>query len=246
MLYDGKNPILRIIDATQLHRSFGSFAVGQREYAEFSFVISGTVIIECKAKTYTAKAGDILYLPQKLEYTASYNEAEIIVIHLETLSPDSEPEFYSLHGTRSFHALFSSILIWWEKKSSAAGTVNIISLIYRILCTISSRLRTPPHMQKAISFIHANYRDSNLTIGQVCEHAGISATILRQYFRERYKQSPLEYIITLRLIYARTLIASGIPIETAAQQSGFNDPKYFARVTKKYLNRTPSELKDFE
>ena len=44
---------------------------------------------------------------------------------------------------------------------------------------------------------------------------------------------------------AQTLIADGVPIEAAALQSGFNDPKYFARMSKKYLHRTPSELKDY-
>ena len=117
-------------------------------------------------------------------------------------------------------------------------------MLYKILCTIFNRHQVSPNLQKAIAFIHANYRDSSLTIGQICAHAGFSPTVLRQLFSTHYQQSPIEYIIRQRLLYAQTLIADGVPIETAAFESGFNDLKYFARVSKKYLNRTPSELKD--
>ena len=39
------------------------------------------------------------------------------------------------------------------------------------------------------------------------------------------------------------LITCGVSVETAAEQSGFNDSKYFARVVKKYYHCTPRELK---
>lgn len=244
MLYDGNNPILRVTDAAQLRRDFGNFTVGAREYAELSFLISGSITIETNGEKYAVKTGDILYLPQKLAFSASYTEAEMITVYFVTESGDICPEVYSLHGTRSFHTLFLSVLAYWEDKNPGYQ-VNCISLLYRLFCTIFNRYQVPPNLKKAIAFIHANYQNSGLTVGQVCAHAGISPTVLRQLFNTHYKKSPLEYIIHLRLLNARILISNGTPTETAALECGFNDPKYFARLTKKYFDRTPSELKDF-
>lgn len=245
MLYDGNNPILQITDVTQLRYNFGTFAVGPRKYAELLFLTGGNISIECAGNEYSVKTGNLLYLPQNLKYTASYTEAEIISIRFTTENTDSCPEVYVLHGARFFHTLFSSILAAWTQKEPGYR-IHSISMLYRILCTIFNRHQVSPNLQKAVAFIHANYRDSYLTIGQICAHSGFSPTVLRQLFSTHYQQSPMEYIIRLRLLYARTLIADGVPIETAALESGFNDPKYFARVSKKYLQRTPSELKDFE
>lgn len=244
MLYDGNNPILRITDVAQLSYSFGSYTVGSREYAELVFLASGGMTVTCGDSKYCTKTGNILYLPKNLAYTASYSNAEIISIRFLTEVSDSVPEVYALYGSRFFNTLFTSVLGMWTNKEPGYQ-IRSLSLLYRILCTVFNRYQVPPNLTKAVTFIHANYKDSELTVGQVCDHAGISPTVLRQHFSTHYKKSPIEYIIKLRLLHAQTLIADGVPIEAAALQSGFNDPKYFARMSKKYLHRTPSELKDY-
>jgi len=243
MLYEGGNPILRITDAAQLCIPFGSFTVRSREYAELLFLINGSITVSCREKEHAVKPGCILYLPQKLEYTVTYTDAEMISIHFITAANDCEPESYALYGFHMFQALFASVLGIWTGKNFDYQ-ISSMSFLYRILCTICTRSHIPLNLKKAVAYIHANYRDSELKIDQICAHAGISPTRLREHFRNHFNESPKEYIIKLRLLYARTLIADGAPIETAAFESGFNDPKYFARVSKKYLNRTPSELKD--
>ena len=245
MLYEGKNPILRITDVAQRRRSFASFSIGPQEHSEISLLISGSITVNCSEREYNLHAGDIIYLPQNMVYTASYTEAEIITIRFEVLLSDPEPELYSLYGTNTFQKMFSVILDLWTSKEYGYE-INCISMFYRFLCTVMNRSQVPPHIKKAVAYIHANYRNSDLTIGQIADYIGVSQTVLRKLFNIHYKKSPIEYIIHLRLLNAQMLISNGVPVETAALESGFNDPKYFARVTRKYLNRTPSELKDFE
>lgn len=248
MLYDGQNPILWVTDVAQRYHDAGKFSIGPRKYAEFLFLTTGSIFVRCGTEDYCLKPGDILYLPQNMAYSISYSDAKIISVCFETLYLDQLPELYSFPEMQSFFRLFTSMLYTWNSKDDGGTNykINSVSMLYRILCTIQSRNQVPPRLSKAVAFIRANYRNSDLTVGQVCEYAEISASRLRQLFNTHYKKSPIEYIITLRLLYARILIADGVPIETAALESGFNDPKYFAKVTKKYLNRTPSELKDFE
>ena len=63
--------------------------------------------------------------------------------------------------------------------------------------------------------------------------------------RPRACALPVAYITDLRLEYARNLISGGMSIEAAAVESGFNDPKYFARRVKKHFGCTPSKLKTY-
>lgn len=245
MLYDGNNPVLRVTKIKQLNIGCRTLHTEPESSSEFIFLTDGSMTVISGEKEYSAKKGDILYLPQGLPYTVSYREAELIQVSMVLLNAEQEPEIYSLVGYNSFLELFSALLIY-ERGDGTSKQVNCISLIYRIFCTMLSRSRTPPHMERALKYIHANYQNCDLTVGQVCQYAGVSQTTLRKYFLSRYNRSPIQFITTIRLQQARTLIAAGVPVEEAAQQSGFNDPKYFARVVKKTYNRTPSELKDFE
>ena len=107
-----------------------------------------------------------------------------------------------------------------------------------------SKTNLPPHFLRAISYINANY-NSNITTATICAASGIGATVFRQLFKAHYRKTPVEYITELRLEHARNRIAGGVPIEQAAADSGFNDPKYFARVVKRYFNCTPRDLKNY-
>lgn len=243
MLCYGTNPILRITDVITRQKSYGDFSVAPSDCAVLFFLNRGKVTVTCSGKEYYVNTYGICYLPQNTAYTITYTDAEMIAIYFVTMaSSDTHPEVYALHGSQSFYELFSWALNHWNSKQPGYELYTI-SILYRILCTIQTRTRVPSHLLKAIAFIHANYRNSDLTIGQICAHIGISQTVFRQHFKTYYQKSPVEYITALRMMYARSLIFGGTTVETAAHQSGFNDPKYFARVVKKYFGCTPRELR---
>ena len=67
----------------------------------------------------------------------------------------------------------------------------------------------------------------------------------RAMFRKQYGKTPVAYMTELRLERARTLLATGETVESAAFKSGFNDPKYFARVVRKFYGCSPRTLKNY-
>ena len=72
---------------------------------------------------------------------------------------------------------------------------------------------------------------------------GICETSFRELFKKYYIKTPIEFITDLRIENAKGLISNGLSVEAAAYESDFNDSKYFARIVKKKLGCTPSELK---
>lgn len=247
MLYTGENPILRVVGVEHLRWNGGVFNVAPRDYSALAFRIGGSAAISAGGREYTVNTSDILYLPQHLGYTARYTDTELIVIHFLTQSDDECPEVHTLASAEEIYKLFLQTLTLWEQKEPGYP-VYAMAQLYTILGTVFQKETTtklPPRFLKVLSFINANYRDGSIGIKTICADNGISETAFRQLFRRYYQKTPTAYITDLRLEYARNLIAGDVPVEQAAPESGFNDPKYFARVVKKRYGCTPRALKNY-
>lgn len=247
MLYNGENPILQITDVAHIRFPGGSFTVPPRAYSSMTFRISGNAAITCGSTECHVQANDILYLPQGLGYTAEYTDTEMIAIHFVTALDDSAAEVYTFENSEQLYKLFLQARSLWEQKEPGYP-VYLLAQLYTILGTVlekETKTGLPRHFLNAISFINANYKNNSLGIQQICAEAGIGATAFRQLFAKHYQKTPTQYILELRLSYARNLISGGMPIEAAAWESGFNDPKYFARVVKKHFGCTPRDLKTY-
>lgn len=245
VIYSEKNPILSIVEIEKMSWDKGKFNVSPREYSSLSFRIKGSAEIEANEVQYTANAGDILYLPQGISYTASYTETEMIAIHFLTEHSDEALEVYRGTGDEQLYSLF--LKAHTNFKSKGPGyMLHAISHLYGIFATISEKENghaLPAHLKDSLAFIGSNYRNADLKIDDICKSVGIGATALRDTFRQNLKKTPTQYVTELRLEYARGLISSGASVELAAYESGFNDPKYFARTVKKFFGCTPRELR---
>jgi len=247
MLYTGDNPILKIVHVEHMRWKGGTFKVGPRRYSALAFRISGNAVIQSNGKEYIINTNDVLYLPQKMEYTAEYTDTEMLVIHFITANNDSESEVYSLQNGEQLYKLFLQAYLTWNNKESGFA-VYTMALLYSILGTIlekETKINLPPYFLNAISYINAHYKESDLSVDSICTEVGIGTTAFRKLFKKHYQKTPVEYITDLRLEYARNLISGGMTIERVAYESGFNDPKYFARVVKKHFNCTPRDLKNY-
>ena len=247
MLFSGDNPILQIVGIEHMCWKSGVFNVAPREYSALTFRISGSATIRANGEEYFVNTNDILYLPQNIGYTAEYSDTEIIVAHFLTLRNDEKPELYTFQNGEQLYKLFLQAHALWKTKEPGFARY-VMAQLYTVLgMLLENEAKTvlPQHFLKAVSYINSNYINSNLSIAMVCTEAGIGATVFRQLFKKHYQKTPTEYITELRLQYARNLISGGMPIETAACESGFNDPKYFARVVKKYYGCTPRDLRTY-
>lgn len=246
MLYQGDNPILQIEAVEHMRWQGGTYRVAPRNHCALAFRIRGTAKLDSQGGTCHVDTNDVLYLPQDLGYTATYTDTEIIVIHFVTRRSDKRIELYPVEDSGRIYKLFLRAHALWQNKEPGYK-VYVMSQLYAILGMIletHTKTNLPPHFLQAISYINANYR-AGISMQSICEHSGMSATVFRQLFRKHYKKTPVAYITELRLEYARSLIAGGMPIEQAAGESGFNDAKYFARVVKKHFDCTPRDLKNY-
>ncbi|GFH42825.1 AraC family transcriptional regulator [Lactococcus hodotermopsidis] len=70
----------------------------------------------------------------------------------------------------------------------------------------------------------------------------ISSTYISRVFKEETGESPINYLIKLRLERAKNLLENDrtITVKKAANQVGYNDAYYFSKLFKKYYGAAPS------
>ncbi len=247
MLYNCENPLIKLLSVDRISWKGGQFRVQPRHHGALSYRVSGSGTIRCNDKDYVLEPNDVLYMPAGLGYDAEYTDTEIIVFHFISMNPGAEPEVYTVENTEHLYRYFLEALSLWNQRS-AGSEAHIISLFYKSLARLhegSVEKALPKDFLDAVSYINANFRTPGIRVSAICRHSAMSETTFRQLFKEYYSKTPVEYITDLRLEYARNLIAAGTPIATAAEESGFSDPKYFARVVKSKYHCTPKDLKTF-
>ncbi len=99
---------------------------------------------------------------------------------------------------------------------------------------------------KITAYINKNFAE-RLTLHKLSTIFGCSISKLCHDFKARHGTSLFNYIINLRLSYAREVIKNTPAVSTQAVslQSGFDDVSYFCKAYKKRFGRTPMQDKIF-
>ncbi|MEP3390337.1 MAG: two-component regulator propeller domain-containing protein [Reichenbachiella sp.] len=98
-------------------------------------------------------------------------------------------------------------------------------------------------ISKIKEIIEANLGNPDLTPALLCSELGLSSSKLYRKITELTDMSPNEFIRTIRLKKAASLLKSkNYNVSEVANSVGFNDPLYFSRRFKKQFGYSPSEL----
>ena len=99
-----------------------------------------------------------------------------------------------------------------------------------------------PYVRYAMERIRCDYRDK-LSIEQLAEEFGVSASYLSRKFKEVLGQTFLEALTRQRLQKAVSQLASGkYRVYEIAENNGFGDYKNFCSVFKKYMHISPRDF----
>lgn len=99
-----------------------------------------------------------------------------------------------------------------------------------------------PYVRYAMERIRCDYRDK-LSIEQLAEESGVSASYLSRKFKEVLGQTFLEALTRQRLQKAVSQLASGkYRVYEIAENNGFGDYKNFCSVFKKYMHISPRDF----
>ena len=94
-------------------------------------------------------------------------------------------------------------------------------------------------------YIARNFSRGDLTVSEVAQKVGVEPARLRSGFVELCGMTPKEYIIYLRMIKAKKLLAnSELPVAKISERLGFSNSNYFSRFFKERTGFYPTEYRD--
>lgn len=135
------------------------------------------------------------------------------------------------------------ILVWLFIKRrmpvNNQGTDSTVSL-FDDLPTLTDEQNAFRQQVRNAILTHLDHPD--FTVGYLAELLNMSHNSLITKIRENFGQKPIELITAIRMQAAQEMLQkSSYSISEIAYRLGYNDPKYFARVYKKVIGKTPSE-----
>ncbi len=96
---------------------------------------------------------------------------------------------------------------------------------------------------QAVKIIEKNFQ-RGLTIEKIAKQLCCSDRHLRRVFASEYNVSPIQYLQTSRLLFAKNLLTdTEMPVSKVAKASGFGSLRRFNDIFKKQYNLAPTDLR---
>ena len=127
----------------------------------------------------------------------------------------------------------------------AGATNNLMGLFYSAQqAQPATEAANPNGIELAISRIQNEFgREMDMKV--LAQELGVSYSWFRHTFSAHTGLSPHQYLLELRLVRARNLLAeTQLSVKEIAMQTGFGDEFYFSRLFRQKLNQSPSQWRN--
>lgn len=90
--------------------------------------------------------------------------------------------------------------------------------------------------------LEASYAEP-VSIAELSQRCGMSESGFRRAFKAVYGESPISYLLKLRIEKAKELLILDLSLDEIARQTGFTDANYLVRYFKKLTGMTPGKYR---
>ena len=123
------------------------------------------------------------------------------------------------------------------------------ALLYAFACigkTLSATSAYEKNKEETVSvvkkYIDDNFCDANISLEKIGKNVNYNEKYISSLFKTYLKIGVIDYINTLRMQYACTLMQQGYKsIKDISNMCGYKDPNYFSRIFKKRMGISPRE-----
>lgn len=227
------------------------------------YLKQGMFVLNINGKSELINSGDLVILPDDIEFTRSVLEPIVFVYIKFTL--DSKCR-YSLNipfgkiDLSENNRIAEDILIYEKLINNEDGaSVNYREHLFRdillSLCTNGGQQLCDNYFNNAnschdrtvisaIEFVNQNV-DKKLSINDICHHIGTNASTLNFKFRRELDTSVGAFIISAKICHAKKLLlGTNYSIGEIAARCGYDNIYYFSSAFKKNTGYTPTEFRN--
>ena len=216
---------------------------------ELIFHFSGQTTVFFNDQTLETAPDTVRFLPagENSRYEVIRRaRGECIDVFFKTDRPVAPEAFVrNVSQTEIVGSLFKRLFAVWVSKDEGYYFESL-SLLYRIFSELQKNPAAPKqHVLKiraALDLIHDFFLKKDLSLAEMSDACGISASYFQRLFREKYGISPKKYVIRLKINHACDLLRlERYSVTRVAEICRFSDVYYFSRQFKKEVGLTPTQ-----
>ena len=231
---------------TELHKLKQPFI---RPIYYVNLVTKGNGTLRFRDKEYPIRKDTLFFMfPQEAYYIDGSEDFEYIYI---SFSGKSAFSLIQSHRTDGVYHNFSHTALWEDAiRRITTYNANILteSVLYYTLALIQDNQpdAIPEDKDDLFSsvkgYIDIHYREQDMSLDKLSREFSYSEKYLSAFFRKHMNLRFTEYLNSLRIQYASSLMSDGCTnISQIAAMCGFSDPLYFSKVFKKHIGCTPTK-----
>lgn len=119
---------------------------------------------------------------------------------------------------------------------------ELLILIYRHIDEAYLPICTSEPLKRAVSYMRLNYQ-SDITIAEVAQHAGIGGRYIRKLFAQYLNLSPQDFLSEVRVNKSMELLRNTeMSVKEICFACGFKSPQYYSKVFKQQTGLSPKEV----
>lgn len=241
------------------------------DHPSIVYIISGSCTYRIDEELYSVKKGDVIICNPGVYHgcTLSQDE-EMLEFHIGftninlkgmppnyLISPSSVPILTMSKYELDFFKCYNEIIL--EQERNDPGTeLALKALVMKLIVIL---LKETYYIEKAgvsclynveyydrtdlvnsiITYINENY-SANISLDKIAKNMYLSPVYISRIFKDETGDSPINYLINVRLNKARALLSEGrLSIAAIAQTVGYQDAYYFSKLYKKHFGCPPSK-----
>ena len=219
------------------------------------YICSGKGILHLTGKTIKLSEGDIFFtfpgMPFCIESVENFTYMYISFLGTRT---NMIMEQLKISHTNFHFPECKDVYTFWQNgldsKTELSDLITESILLYTFYFIGDKFLNSDAEHKKGSNFainikkfIDDNYSDCSLSLRMISEKLCYSPKYISSLFKRSFKIGLSDYLNTLRIQHACTLIQYGFTsVSNISSKCGYSDPQYFSKVFKKKMGETPSEF----
>ncbi len=239
-----ENITISSIDVLNYHQKKGRVFVPARSFSALTLRLKTGGKYICKGKTITFEPVSVCIIPEGVSYVRNNEEEEILGIHFNSLNyVFEEIQIFKVNDSEKYKNLFLKALNL-KYENSVGCMYKITAIVYEIFAELAHDIgfSNNPKDAKIIEsaeYMRQNLWNAELSIKEISQNTFVSPAYYRREFRRIYGTSPKDYLDTLRIQYAKSLLETGyFSQKEISLRCGFSDVSYFRTAFKRKIGKS--------
>ena len=217
------------------------------------YVIGGEGVLRTSNKDFKLERGDIFFtFPSSPFAVESLCDLEYMYVSYLGVRANMICDSLGINRNNCVFRQYSEVEPFWRDAltvSKEASTLRFESVALYTFSVLAERLiptkrnsSSDDAVQLAKKYIDENISNSELSLEKISAELSYNTKYLSSLFKRKMGIGISEYISTVRIQHACTLMEQGFTsIKDIAAQCGFKDALYFSKVFKRTMTQSPKE-----